>query len=770
MKKNIGYVFIVMIILLLAVIFSCQTTSGAEEEAIDNMLGNADFSKETGFPPGKDKAWGHGAFETKGSWIFGCSPSGSGEATAAMSGKQINATVTNAGTADWAVQLIQSPVLIQKGNTYNVKFKGKTDAQGVKDKLQLGIKVGGNSSRGWTNYIKEGVYYLALSTEWKTGEFSFTMGDATDEAARFEVWFVGKGNFMLTSPALWVAEAADASKAKGPTQEIISINQVGYYPASPKYVIVENTEKFDELSAFTITSLKDNKTVFEGTLEKAPDWEGDSLALKTGDFSSVTEPGQYALSVKGMDKSLEFTISANVYDKAAKESLRTYFYQRASMAIDEKYAGKWAREAGHPDTECVLHETTGKTGTVSSPYGWYDAGDFGKYMVNGGITVATLLELYELYPKAFDDDLNIPESGNGKSDLLDEVKYELDWFKTMQDPDDSGVFFKVAGLKWPGMVLPRLDTQQRYVIGKSTSATLNFAAVMAQAGRVYAKYDGKFAKDAVNRAEKAWVWAVNNPKAINPKGLSGSGEYMDTNFKDEFFWAAAELFITTGKPVYKEYLTGKKAVGDTGFNLGNLLTSPAITKPAYWGGMTNLGYFSLATRPNTLDPEILTKIKDKIVSYADVVVSNINNSPYRIPMSRKDFVWGSNGGLCNYGVILGYAYRLTSDRKYLNALLETADYLFGKNAIGMSFVTGFGTKSPMRIHHRASTGDGVKDVFPGFVVGGPNNGKQDKQYYPIDKPEKCYVDVVDSYASNEVAINWNAPFVFVLGVIVDNME
>ena len=133
--------------------------------------------------------------------------------------------------------------------------------------------------------------------------------------------------------------------------------------------------------------------------------------------------------------------------------------------------------------------------------------------------------------------------------------------------------------------------------------------------------------------------------------------------------------------------------------------------------------------------------------------------------NRSDFVWGSNSVAANQGVLLINAYLLTHNKKYLDAALTNADYLLGRNAIGYSFVTGIGYKSVMHPHHRPSVADGIDDPVPGLLSGGPNPGMQDKCKYPFTEPETAYVDVMESYASNEIAINWNAPAVYLFSAI-----
>ena len=181
------------------------------------------------------------------------------------------------------------------------------------------------------------------------------------------------------------------------------------------------------------------------------------------------------------------------------------------MAIEEQYGGIYQRASGHPDDRCIYHPSSGlNEGILSSPGGWYDAGDYGKYVVNAALTVGQMLNLLELLPDAIpSDQLNIPESGNGIRDLMDEIRYELDWVATMQD-EDGGVFHKLTALTFGGFIMPEEYTLDRYIFGKGTAASLNFAAVMAQTSRVYAEVDPDFSSEALIAAERAWDWALVN--------------------------------------------------------------------------------------------------------------------------------------------------------------------------------------------------------------------------------------------------------------------
>src|SRR5690606_5336295 len=206
--------------------------------------------------------------------------------------------------------------------------------------------------------------------------------------------------------------------------EAIRINQVGYYPSGPKVAIVING---NEGEFFVVKSDGDEK-VFTGKLGEPVKSPFSEKYGRVADFSTFAEPGEYKLLVSGLGFSDPFEIKENVHKDAADAALKSYYFQRASVELTEEYAGKWQRPLGHPDNKAYIHASAASAsrpeGTeLGSARGWYDAGDYNKYIVNSGITMGTMLSLYEDFPEYFahNKDINIPESGDEAPDLLDEI-------------------------------------------------------------------------------------------------------------------------------------------------------------------------------------------------------------------------------------------------------------------------------------------------------------------------------------------------------------
>jgi endoglucanase len=547
--------------------------------------------------------------------------------------------------------------------------------------------------------------------------------------------------------------------AFGTGAENIRLNQIGFYRFGPKIAVVVAPEAW----RFSVKSPDLSTTYYSGRLSQPKKWEASAETVAIADFSEFSRPGTYVLDAGGAGISYPFRIGASMHRDLLRGLIRTFYYQRASTGLPEQYAGLWSRNAGHPDTRVIVHASAASDSTVQKPRrvgeaypsagGWYDAGDYGKYVVNAGITVYTLLALYEQFPVFFDTfSLNIPRPIGALPDLLTEIKWELDWLLTMQDPADGSVYHKLTSLDFCGFIMPDQDQGERYFIGKGSAAAFDFAAVCAVAFRIYAKTLPGFADSCLTAAKRAWAWGVVHPNMSfkNPERVT-TGEYGDGDLRDEQNWAANELFLATG---------------DTLFRAAAMKTSGSYSVPG-WPNVSMLGMYSLANSKKD------SAAVARIVSSAKGLGTLLDATPYRtLPYGIGDFYWGSNAVAANDGMIFIEAFLATRDASYFDRAVNVLDYCAGRNAVGYCFVTGFGSKSPQSPSHRPSSADGIAAPAPGFLVGGPNwNLKRDEggacgaEAY-ADKPAaKLWIDDECSYGSNEVAINWNAPAAFLAGAI-----
>lgn len=578
--------------------------------------------------------------------------------------------------------------------------------------------------------------------------------------------------FGLALTATLAAGAAIAAEAPGPraatatnAAPAIQLNQLGYTPGAAKWAAVPvAVGASGEGPARFVVRDEAGRTVLQGPLGPPADWAPAGQRLRLADFSALHQPGRYRLQLEGpagaTPPSAAFTVAADAHERLTAASLKAFYFNRAGIALAPAHAGAWARPAGHADTAVRVHASAASPGRpegtpISSPKGWYDAGDYNKYIVNSGIATYTLLAAWEHFPALLRTQrLNLPESGNGLPDILNEVLWNLDWMLTMQDPGDGGVYHKLTNAHFDGVVMPHQATAERFVVGKTTAAALDFAAVMATASRVFKPFEAQrpgLAARCLAAARAAWAWARANPAVVyrQPADIR-TGEYGDATLADEFAWAAAELYISTG---------------DDSFWQAMQPAQTPMTVPG-WPNVNGLAWVSLAHHRAALTPAADRRlIEERIGTLATRLAAAWQAAPDRIGLAAEDFHWGSSSEALNRALVLVQGYRLTGTRAHLDAAQALLDHVLGRNALAMSLVTGIGERSPMHPHHRPSGADGVAEPVPGFIVGGANAGRQDAKNCPVPYASTLaalsYLDHFCSYASNEVAINWNAPLVYV---------
>ncbi|MFQ5627228.1 MAG: glycoside hydrolase family 9 protein [bacterium] len=346
----------------------------------------------------------------------------------------------------------------------------------------------------------------------------------------------------------------------------IVVNQLGYLDKWPKIALLLNAKENSLTSRFELVDLASNEPVTllqpkEACLDSA---SGD--VIHSLDFSSVSKHGFYLLRGAGLQAPL-VRIGRDAYFAALKKLLRSYYLQRCGIAVEDSATGI-AHPPCHVKDGIIAHnDALHKAGDkIKATGGWHDAGDYGKYIATTAVTVGRLLSLFEQYPHRFTDgQLDIPESGNGMPDLLDEMRFGLDWMLTMQRKDGA-VYRKLSGKAWPPLIPPDEDTQPRYVYGIFTPEIAKFAASFAIAARVYLPFDSTYANICLKTAQKAWDYLEKNQDFyidFHEGDNSGSGPYtyseIDTEAVlltdvDDRFWAASELFLAVHQQKYHDFM------------------------------------------------------------------------------------------------------------------------------------------------------------------------------------------------------------------------
>lgn len=531
--------------------------------------------------------------------------------------------------------------------------------------------------------------------------------------------------------------------------EMILVPQNGYATGMQKIAVVRV-----QADSFRIIS-SSGSVQFRGKLSEKKYFSFSEEWVQWADFSKLNTAGKYRIIIPGTTYSREIAINADPFETIAHASVKALYYNRCSYPVSEVWGGKWHREAGHPDTRVLVHKSAVSEGrpegfVLSSPGGWYDAGDYNKYIVNSGISTYTLLLAYEFFPVYWKHAvLDIPESSNHLPDILDEALFNLRWMLTMQDTD-GGVYHKLTTKAFEPFVMPDKANEPRYVVQKSTAAGLDFAATMAHASLMLSDFADVLpglSDSCRHAADKAWKWCLKYPHVIyrQPADIS-TGEYGDMDIRDEWFWAGTEMSFLSGF-AYPDSLLGKLEF-----------------KTPTWNSVATLGLLT-TLKNGRISSDLQAKCGEILYKYVDQLTGISESAGY--PVSLDHFAWGSNSDVANEGMLKIVAYVLTRNDKYLKSALQDMDYITGVNPTGYSFITGIGEKSPMNIHHRPSGSDGIIEPVPGFLAGGPNtvvfadcpNAKRSKL------PALSYVDELCSYSTNEIAINWNTPLSFLAGAL-----
>jgi len=524
---------------------------------------------------------------------------------------------------------------------------------------------------------------------------------------------------------------------------MIHLNQVGFGINMPKKAVI--TGKGECCAVISL-----NNEIIYNPLLTEPFFDaasGDTVRI--ADFSEVRKPGEYILFSDGLSK--RFCIGERPYLALKKALVKGMYYQRCGCALEEKHAGFFHHKICHTGKAALIND---ESVVLDVQGGWHDAGDYGRYIVPAAVTVAHMLYAYEIFPDAFQDELNIPKSGNGVPDILNECRYELEWMMKMQS-ENGGVYHKVATRYFAPFIMPEDDHENLFLFRVTHTAAAAFAASLAQAFRVYEKYDKAFSQKMLKASLRAWDWLEKNPEFVpfeNPPGVS-SGAYGDDNCEDELFWAACELYNATGEARFLE-------------SMRSLADKVNVSKLG-WRDVGGLGSLCCLFASKNMDADFLDKLKGRFLEAADSLRDKHKKSGYGTSIGEGDYVWGSTMPVMNNAVILICARLLTGDDSYQTAAQAQLDYLLGMNATGYSFVTGFGEKAFRFPHHRPSFADGIDDPVPGLVSGGPNKRFPDKTCKalipPDTPPAKFYLDHTWTASANENAIYWNSPAVFVTG-------
>jgi len=739
-----------------------QTQGGGSgnPDAAHTLLGQTDFNDGTSLP-----------------WTLSFTPPAKG--FAAVENGAYCLHVENKGSAKWDAQVRHREMTIEKGRTYSLTFKIWSDKP-TRASVKVGM-IGPPYSEYWVKVLDIGPEPVTVTDSFMmnketdpTAEFAFHYGGTVAKAA--EPFVICIDDVILSDP-----QFTPQAKQRAAALPKVAVNQVGYFPYAAKlaaYATPGGTPVKWELLDGSGQVVASGDTFPFGQDPAA----GENVHVI--DFSSVTKAGKgYSLRV-GSDTSYPFDIDTGLYSTLKYDALHYFYHNRSGIEIKLPYAGeqKWERPAGHltsdkavacaPDAPCDYKlDVTG---------GWYDAGDHGKYVVNGGISAWTLVNLYERtkYKGSSigdfaDGKLNIPENRNRVPDLLDEVRWQLEWMMKMQVPDGKPkagmAHHKIHDSNWTALGIAPHEAEkkmQRFLRPPSTAATLNLAATSAMCGRVFKGVDDGLASRCLVAAEKAWNAAKANPAIFAVAAdTNGGGPYDDADVSDDFYWAAAELWITTQKDEYRNYVVSSPHHGKFTMDAGGATSSMT------WGQTAALGKMSMAIVPRGADTQTMNQMQLQISDAADAYLKMISETGYSVPFKGEPsgkYPWGSNSFVINNMIVLAVAGDLTNQRKYFDGVMNGMGYLLGRNPLAQSYVSGYGSNPLRHPHHRFWANQVDKrfpEAPPGCLSGGPNSGLQDPYVQAAGlkgcMPQKCFIDHIEAWSANEITINWNSPLAWV---------
>lgn len=522
---------------------------------------------------------------------------------------------------------------------------------------------------------------------------------------------------------------------------LIRLNSIGYLPGGKKTATI----LLDSCSAFYVKKVDSHVIRYSGKVSGPYFQEDVKQKAWIADFSGLDEQGEFYIEIPGKFVSPGFVIADTVYKQAFKTAFKGFYLLRCGTMVKEVYqSDTFYHKPCHTQDGWLTYTGFGNS-FKDGIGGWHDAGDYGKYTVNAGITLANLFLVWKNFETEIRKiDIGLPETAPEFPEYLQELKWETDFLLKMQYPDNSGrISHKLTRANFEGFILPEQDTAIRYFSDWSSNATANFAAVMAMAARYFEPYDRYYAKKCLDASRSSYDFLQGNPeyKRWEQKEIS-TGSYRAQD-KTARIWAAAELWETTGERAYL-----------TDFENGAKELNFRIDIDWDWGNVSNLAMFTyILSEKQEKDGQIVDAIRKNLLASADTIVQNVEKDIYGRPFAS--YYWGCNGTVARLAVTLNIANQIKPDIRYVGAAQQIVAHLFGRNYYGRSFITCLGVSPPMFPHDRRSGGDKTMAPWPGYIVGGGHSATD-------------WVDEQDSYSRNEIAINWQAALVFALAWFTHN--
>jgi len=554
----------------------------------------------------------------------------------------------------------------------------------------------------------------------------------------------------------------------------ILVDQFGYRPADPKVAVIRDpsvgydaADTFSPGDKYQVRSASDGAALYSGTITA---WNGGTVEASSGDrgwwfdFSPVKTPGTFFIyDVSRNVRSPTFVIDQQVYKNVLKAAMRMYFYQRAGFAKVPPFADAcWADGAAYlgANQDTQAHDVTDPSNPAKVKDlagGWFDAGDTNKYVTFARVAVHQLLTAYQQNPGVFTDDFNIPESGNGVPDLLDEVNWEIQWLKKMQYPDGS-VALKVGDTVYIDASPPSSEKSPRFYIPSCTSATISAAGMFAHAAYVFGTVKALQPEAGVLKTDAVNAW--NNYQSIPSKQTgcdngtvkAGNADLSAEDQAAEAVVAAVYLYAITGDAIYNNYVKSN-------YNLLRPYRDNGWIRYVPQEGESLLFYTTLPNADRGLKSTILAK------KLADTLGGNNVYGTSGSDLYRNyldDYIWGSNQVRANYGnsnvEVAQYGIGVSGTMPYTTRALDTLHYFHGVNPFAKVYLSNMyaygATNSVNELFGgwfvaRSQWSDAKSSrcgPAPGYVPGGSNSragasGVPATEVPPVGQPpQKSYKD------------------------------
>jgi len=608
----------------------------------------------------------------------------------------------------------------------------------------------------------------------------------------------------------------------------IHVDQFGYYQDASKVVVLSNpiTGNNSNLS-YTPASQLELRSYPSDSLIGAyaptiwnsgatqTDWSGDQGWWL--DFTSMTTPGTYYIAdPNSLDTSAIFTVGPTVYDEAMKAASRMFYYNRCNMSKSAPYAeANWVDTSSNfdnalQDVNCrYIYDQANATLEKDLSGGWFDAGDYNKYVTFTMSTLHNLLWAYRDNPQVFGDNNNIPESGNGIADILDEIKWELDWLLKMTNPDGS-VHIKMGSKNYSENTSfpPSANTDPRYYGPTCTSASLTAASVLAHAAKIYGDIPGmtSYAAQLRSNAEVAWNYVLLHYSngtleydCDDGSIVAGDADFDEVDYQEGMISAAIYLFDLTGENTYNSFISSNY---DDSVVFGNIANDPSDITTYYddWWDINHveskdafLHYKNIAGH----DPQIASNFFDSFQAIVNNDWGDFYGTSavdlYRAHMPDYFLGWGSNFGQGSMGVINFMVQKYGADNgspdDYIIKGSNHLHYLHGNNPLGKLYLSNMygkgGDRCADEIYHtwfadNSDYDNALTSLFgpaPGYLAGGPNHTYDGGLTPPQGEPYlKAYADINnaanESWKITEPAIYYQAAYIRLLSNIMaldDNM-